>query len=253
VSRWIRKQVPTILGLLILIVAWQVFVIITHIKSYLLPSPIEVLRALTDMRWRWHEQVLVTTIEVIGGFALSAVIGIFLGMAIAWSDLSRRVIMPFIVFLNSLPKIAMAPLFIIWLGYGIIPNIWIAFLCAFFPITINSATGVTEIEPDMVDLARSLRVPKWKIFLKIRIPNALPYIFTGLKISATMAVVGAVVGEFIASTRGLASVIMSAQASLSTHAIFAALIWISALGLVLFGVISGLERLFMPWAYLQKG
>lgn len=230
------------------ILLWHLFVAITGIAPYLLPAPADVGRVLLDMRWGWFRQAGVTTLEVLGGFLLSGALGVLIGVTVTWSTPLRQAVLPFLVLFNSLPKIALAPLFIIWLGYGILPNIFIAFLIAFFPVALNTARGLEEIDRDFLDLATTLRAARWRVYVQIRIPNALPYIFTGLKIAATEAVVGAVVGEFVASSSGLASLIMSAQASLSTAAIIGALVWISAIGFLLFGVITLLERWLMPWA-----
>ena len=245
-----RAAPPLVLGAL-LILAWQLVVSLGHIKPFLLPGPGAVVATLMDSKWQWLSQASVTLLEVLGGFALAAGVGTFLGIVITWSEATRNAVLPFLVFLNSLPKIALAPLFIIWLGYGVMPNMVIAFISAFFPIAINTATGVTEVDPDMLDFARALCVPKWKVFFKIRLPNALPYIFSGLKISTTLAVIGAIVGEFIASTRGLAAIIMNAQGVLATDAILASLVWISAIGLGLFGFVALLQRLLMPWAEVK--
>jgi len=237
---------PLILGV-VLILAWDLSVRIWSIKPFLLPSPGAVIRALFDPRWQWWSNARITLIEVLGGYSLAAVGGVILGITVTWSRVTRNAVLPFLVFLNSLPKVALAPLFIIWLGYGVVPNMFIAFIISFFPVAINTATGVTEIDPEMIAFAQILRVPKWKTFLKIRLPNALPYIFTGLKISTTMAVIGAVIGEFIASTKGLAGIIMSAQAMLKTDAILASLVILSMIGLGLFGAISVLQKIVMPW------
>jgi len=247
-----HKVLPPILFFVALLGIWQLIISVTDIKSFLLPSPISVLQTLIEPRWQWGRQLLTTSMEISGGFALAVFVGISLGVAITWSSWTRRSILPFLVFLNSLPKIALAPLFIVWLGYGVLPNIFIAFISAFFPIAINTATGITEIEPDMVDLARVWQAPQWKVFVKVKIPYAQPYIFTGLKIATTMAVIGAIVGEFIASSRGLASVIMNAQATLATEAILAALVWIAVLGLALYGLVVLIQWLLMPWLH-KKG
>ena len=247
-TSWVWKAFPPLLLAVFSVVFWQLIVSLGHIKSFILASPGEVVAALMDPKWQWFSQVEVTSIEVVGGFTLAAIVGILLGMMISASSAARNAFLPFLVVFNSLPKIAMAPLFIIWMGYGIIPNIVIAFISAFFPVVINTSVGLSEIDPDMVALARGLRVPNWKIFLKIRLPNALPYVFSGLKVSSTLAVIGAIVGEFIASTKGLASIIMSAQGVLATDAILASLLWISAIGLGLYGFVILLQHLFMPWA-----
>jgi NitT/TauT family transport system permease protein len=159
-----------------------------------------------------------------------------------------RALTPFLVFVNTLPKVAIAPLFLMWLGYGIVPNMLIGALIGFFPVVINTAVGLTQIDNDLVDLGRVFSAPKWKVFVKIRIPNAYPYILSALKVTATSAVVGAVVGEFVASQKGLGYVIITTQSSMNTPAAFAALVWISLLGLALYGLVALASRLLAPWA-----
>ena len=134
------------------------------------------------------------------------------------------------------------------MGYGIVPNMLIGALIGFFPVVINTAVGLTQIDEDLIDLGRVFNAPKWKVFAKIRVPNAYPYILSALKITATAAVVGAIVGEFVASQRGLGYVIITSQSSMNTPVAFAALIWISILGLVLFGLVAWLSRILAPWA-----
>ena len=162
-------------------------------------------------------------------------------------------ILPFLVFLNSLPKIAVAPLFMIWFGYGILPNILIVFLISFFPVVINTATGLVAVEEDLLDLVNYLHATKWQKMRKIQLPNSLPYIFSGLKIAATTAVTGAIVGEFVASDKGLGSVIISSQTTLATPVIFGSLILITVIGMALFGFVGMMERLLMPWKKNDKG
>ena len=171
-----------------------------------------------------------------------------LGVAIAWSPLLANALVPFLVFVNTLPKVAIAPLFLIWMGYGILPNMLMGALIGFFPVVINTAVGLSQVEADMLDLGRVFAAPKWKIFLKIRIPNALPYILSSLKITATAAVVGAIVGEFVASQKGLGFVITTTQSSMNTSVAFAALIWISLVGLLLYGAVVLAAHLWAPWA-----
>lgn len=241
------------LPFLLLLALWQFFVVIFDYPKFILPAPAEVVRALSDnARWQWYTQVVVTAAEVFGGFFLAVALGIALGILVAWSDFTYKLLMPFLVFFNSLPKIAMAPLFIIWLGYGIIPNIWISFFVSFFPVVVNTATGVQNIDPEMVDLGRLFKASKIKVFFRIRLPNALPQIFSGIKVASTLSVIGAIIGEFIASTQGVAGIIIQAQTMLVTEAIFAALIWISVIGLGLFGLVSLFERWLMPWAEFRR-
>jgi NitT/TauT family transport system permease protein len=179
----------------------------------------------------------------VAGFA-----GVALGVAIAWSTTLARALVPFLVFVNTLPKVAVAPLFLLWLGYGIVPNILIAALIGFFPVVINTAVGLTQVDEELLDLGRVFAAPTWKVFLKIRLPNALPYVLSALKITATAAVVGAIVGEFVASQAGLGMVIVNAQTNLNTPVAFAALVWISVLGLALYGAVGLAARWWAPWA-----
>jgi len=190
---------------------------------------------------------MATFYEVVGGFLVSGLVGVILGVAVVWSEWLKRTILPFLVFLNSLPKIAVAPLFMIWFGYGIVPNILIVFLISFFPVVINTATGLVAVEEDLLDLVNYLHATKWQKMKKIQLPNSLPYIFSGLKIAATTAVTGAIVGEFVASDKGLGSIIISSQTTLATPVIFGSLILITIIGMALFGFVGMMERLLMPW------
>ncbi len=157
--------------------------------------------------------------------------------------------MPAFVFLNSLPIVAIAPLLVLWFGYGLKTNILIAFLVSFFPVVINTTVGLFEIEDDLLDLVKYLNGSKLQIFLKRRLPNSLPYIFTGLKISSTMCVVGAIVGEFVASDKGLGYIIINSQYTMDSPPIFAGLMLVSLFGVALFGIVSAIERLCMPWQF----
>ena len=231
-----------------LIVLWQLAVTFLGMREYLLPSPMAVLRAMFGDEIPWGNHIWVTAVEIVGAFVLAGVSGVILGVAIAWSSTWARALTPFLVFVNTLPKVAIAPLFLMWMGYGIVPNMLIGALIGFFPVVINTSVGLTQIDQDIVDLGRVFHAPKWKVFVKIRIPNAYPYILSALKVTATAAVVGAIVGEFVASQAGLGYVIITTQSSMNTPVAFAALVWTSILGLVLFGFVAALSRLLVPWA-----
>jgi NitT/TauT family transport system permease protein len=243
-----RQYWPTAALFMALIALWQVTVSYSGIREYLLPAPASVWAALWHGEITWAQHLWTTTWEIIGAFMMAAVVGVALGVAIAWSPLLANALVPFLVFVNTLPKVAIAPLFLIWMGYGIFPNMLMGALIGFFPVVINTAVGLSQVEADMLDLGRVFNAPKWKIFLKIRIPNALPYILSALKITATAAVVGAIVGEFVASQRGLGYVIVTTQSSMNTSVAFAALIWISVVGLALYGAVVLLAHLWAPWA-----
>ncbi|HYE91938.1 MAG TPA: ABC transporter permease [Terriglobales bacterium] len=244
----LRAIVPTLVLFAALLVAWHAAGPLFGIRAYLLPSPIAVLRAALDFSIPWHTHLMITTAEIVGGFAVAGAVGVALGVAVAWSPTIARALVPFLVFVNTLPKVAVAPLFLLWLGYGLVPNMLIAALIGFFPVVINTAVGLTQIDDDLLDLGRVFGAPRWKVFLKIRLPNALPYVLSALKITATAAVVGAVVGEFVASQSGLGMVIVNAQTNLNTPVAFAALVWISVVGLALYGAVALAARWLVPWA-----
>jgi NitT/TauT family transport system permease protein len=230
------------------IALWQLAVAGLGIREYLLPSPLSVVKAMGPGTIPWSKHISITAVEIVGAFAIAGLAGVLLGAAIAWSHATSRALTPFLVFVNTLPKVAIAPLFLIWLGYGILPNMLIGALIGFFPVVINTAVGLTQIEQDLLDLGRVFAAPKWKVFAKIRVPNAYPYILSALKVTATSAVVGAVVGEFVASQAGLGYVIITTQSSMNTPVAFAALAWISCLGLLLYGIVSAMSRILAPWS-----
>ena len=246
--RALVRHLPSLGLFAVLLLAWQLAGPVFGIREYLLPGPVSVVRAALSRTIPWPTHLTITTLEILGGFAVAGLAGVLLGVAIAWSPVAARALMPFLVFVNTLPKVAVAPLFLLWLGYGIVPNILIAALIGFFPVVINTAVGLTQVDEELLDLGRVFGAPTWKVFLKIRLPNALPYVLSALKITATAAVVGAVVGEFVASQAGLGMVIVNAQTNLNTPVAFAALVWISFVGLVLYGLVGLVARWWAPWA-----
>src|SRR5213083_2450586 len=247
-ARGLSRLLPSLVVFAALLAAWQAAGPLFGVREYLLPGPLAVAQALGNFSIPWQTHLRVTTLEILGGFALAGAGGVALGIMVAWSPLAARALTPFLVFVNTLPKVAIAPLFLIWLGYGILPNMLIGALIGFFPVVINTAVGLTQIEQDMLDLGRVFNAPKWKVFAKIRIPNAYPYILSALKVTATAAVVGDIVGEFVASQKGLGYVIITTQGSMNTPVAFAALVWISVIGLAVYGAVVIAARWIAPWA-----
>ena len=241
-------HLPSIALFVLLLIAWQAAVSGFAVREYILPAPLTVLRALSGTEIPWGAHVWITTLEIVGAFVLAGAVGIVLGIAIAWSPILASALMPFLVFVNTLPKVAVAPLFLLWLGYGIVPNMLIGALIGFFPVVINTAVGLTQVDEELLDLGRVFSAPKWKVFATIRIPNAYPYILSALKVTATAAVVGAIVGEFVASQKGLGYVIITTQGSMNTPVAFAALVWISVVGLAVYGAVVLAARWIAPWA-----
>jgi NitT/TauT family transport system permease protein len=246
--RRLARNLPSLALFVALLACWQLAVSVLHLREYLLPSPLAVVRALGGSEIPWLGHLWITTVEIVGAFAVAAVVGVALGIAIAWSSVLARALVPFLVFVNTLPKVAVAPLFLLWLGYGVVPNMLIGALIGFFPVVINTAVGLTQVDEELLDLGRVFNAPKWKVFATIRVPNAYPYILGALKVTATAAVVGAIVGEFVASQKGLGYVIITTQGSMNTPVAFAALVWISVIGLAVYGAVVLAARLIAPWA-----
>jgi NitT/TauT family transport system permease protein len=230
---------------LLLVLAWYLFVKLGHVPKFVLPSPYETLRALLVPNYRWAENIAVTSVEIFGGYVLAVVIGIALALVFSWSRWLEMATMPLLVSLNMIPKVALGPLIIVWFTYGIGPNIMMAFAICFFPIVLTTARGLREVEPELLDLVRTLRGSRWQLFTKIQFPGALPYIFSGMKVAAILAVAGAIVGEFLGSDRGLGYLMLQVQVTLDTGAMFMAVILITLIGSVLYLLVLGLERLLV--------
>lgn len=239
VAARIGRYAPAVLSHLALLGVWALAS--RSIPAYILPSPAAVLATLAQSSYNWGMHIGTTAAEVFGGYVLAVAVGIALALAFSWSRVVRSLLMPLLVTLNMIPKVAMAPLFVVWLSYGIVPNMVIAFTICFFPIVLTTVRGLKEVEPDLLDLVRSLHGTRWQVFVKIQLPSALPYLFSGMKVAAILAVAGAVVGEFIGSEKGLGYLLLSVQASLDTAAMFMALILITLIGMALYGAVILLE------------
>jgi NitT/TauT family transport system permease protein len=251
----LKRNYQTPLVILILLLIWQFSVMIFSIREFILPSPLSTFEHIfltqPDANYNWSVHIRATIYEVIVSFVITSCVGIAIAIIMTWSKLMNDFMLPIFVFVNSLPTIAVAPIITLWFGYGLFTNVFIAFLISFFPVVINVAVGLNEIDEDLLDLVRYLHASKWQIFMKIRIPNSLPYLFTGLKICSTMCVVGAIVGEFIASDRGLGYIIINSQFTMDTPPIFGSLIMISVIGVVLAWLVSYVEKISMPWYQSQ--
>lgn len=238
--------------LVLLIVVWDLAIRLFKIPPYLIPTPESVIGQLFKewpMLWR---ETLPTLYATMGGFVLSAIIGVPIAMWIAYSRLVESFVYPLLVFSQSVPKVAIAPLFVVWFGFGVMPKIIVAFLLGFFPVIVATVQGFKSIEPDVIDLARSMGAGPMKVFMKFRLPQAMPAIFSGLKVSVTLAVVGAVVGEFVGSNSGLGYVLQKANGTFDLPLMFAGLVILSMIGVVLFIVIELVERWLLPWHSSQR-
>ncbi|HSD41954.1 MAG TPA: ABC transporter permease [Burkholderiales bacterium] len=235
-----------VLSHIALVVAWYLFVKLGNVPKFVMPSPGETLDALLSPSYDWWGSVGVTGLEIFAGYFLALVVGVALALLFTWSKALEAFFMPLLVSLNMIPKVALGPLIIVWFKYGVFPNTLIAFSIAVFPILLTTARGLREVEPDLLDLVKSLRGSRWQLFTKIQLPGALPYIFSGMKVAAILAVAGAIVGEFLGSDKGLGYLMLQVQVTLDTPAMFMAVILITLIGVVLYGIVLGLEWLLVP-------
>jgi NitT/TauT family transport system permease protein len=247
VARLLRDSGPAVAAIASILVAWQAATMVADIPMWLLPSPAAIVAAAWESGTSLLRHTGITLYETVVGFVLAVAIGIPLAALLVSSELIWRTLYPILAAVQSIPKTAIAPLLLVWFGTGEIPKVIIAFLIAFFPIVVNTATGMTLVDKDMLHLVRSLSGTKMQTFWHIRLPNALPYIFSACKVAITLAVVGAVIGEFVGADAGLGYIILVASSQLKTDLAFVAIFLLAALGMVLFWAIAVLERLLLPW------
>lgn len=240
-----QRYILGIAAHLAILAAWYLAVTWGKVPAFIMPTPEATIATLGNVHYNWMKHVVATSAEVFGGYALSVVVGVGLALLFSWSRWLNAVFMPLLVTLNMIPKVAMAPLFIVWLSYGVVPNIIITFTICFFPIILNTARGLREVEPELLDLVQVLRATRWQRFVKIEFPSALPYIFSGMKIASVLAIAGAIVGEFVGSERGLGFLILSVQANIDTAAMFMAVLLIALIGVALYLLVLALERWFV--------
>jgi NitT/TauT family transport system permease protein len=246
-AAWLARNGPVLAIVVVIFATWEIAVRALNVPDYILPSP-SVIAAKIAVSWQLLlVNAFVTLQEILLGFALSVAIAIPLAIAVVYSRVFERVAFPFMVSLQTIPKVALAPILVMWLGYGIMPKVMVAFLISFFPIVINSVIGMRSAEKEMIYLVQSMGASELTTFLKIRLPKALPSIFGGLKVGMGQAVVGATVGEFIAAEHGLGYLQLIAQVRLDTPLLFAAVVVLSLLGVLLFNAVAFIERIALPW------
>lgn len=239
-------------ALLAVLVLWEVLVRALHVRPIMLPPPSQVLLELAD-QWPWYlEQAAYTLMTTLAGFAAAVAGGVCLAIVLVGSRWSESVLYPLIVAFNSVPKVAIAPLFVIWMGTGAEPKIAIAFLIAVFAVIVDTVHGLRSVPQDVLDLGRVLRGSRRDFFFKVRLPCALPSIVAGMKVAISLALVGAIVGEFVSSQRGLGYVIMSAQGTFDTVRVFAALTVLALMGMALYAALVWFERRATPWRAPQE-
>ena len=240
------KLIP-LAGILVFLAVWQAVVTLLKVPAYLLPTPTEIFRVFVDELPKLAYHGWVTAYEMLLGYALAVVVAIPLAIAITSSSRFDRFVMPQMLFFQVVPKVAIAPLFLVWFGVGTTPKVLVAFLISFFPIVIDAAVGLRSMSAEMNDLARSMGASRMQVFAEFRLPTSLPYLFSGLKVAATLAVAGAVVGEFVGADKGLGYLLLVTNSNLETALMFATLVALTLIGLAFFYTVELLEKLLIPW------
>jgi NitT/TauT family transport system permease protein len=234
-------------GILVFLAIWEAGVAVLKTPVYLLPPPTLVFETFINEFPKLAFHGWVTLYEMLLGYALAVVIAVPLAIAITSSERFDRFSMPTLLFFQVVPKVAIAPLFLVWFGVGALPKVLVAFLISFFPIVIDAAVGLRSMSAEMRDLARSMGATRAQMFARFRLPTSLPYLFSGLKVAATLAVAGAVVGEFVGADKGLGYLLLVTNSNLETALMFATLVALTIIGLAFFYAVEFLETLLVPW------
>lgn len=245
-AQWLRTLLPTAVILSILAI-WQAAVSALEVPKWLLPSPSSVISAFWEFRGDLVLHTWATLKETLLGLLLGVVLAVPTALLMASSDLINRALSPILVAIYSIPKTAIAPLLLLWMGTGEGPKIVLACLISFFPIVVNTLAGVLNANQDMVDLIRSMKGSKFQIMLKIRLPNALPHMFSAFKVAVSLAIIGTVIGEFVGSDLGLGYMILIASSQLQTDLAFTCIALLAVMGVLMFKGVAFLERKLMPW------
>lgn len=247
-----RRLWTIVLVLVGALLLWELAVRLLAIPQFLLPAPTVVLADLGKNPYLYAHHLIATLRVTLAGFGMAVLLGVALAVLIVHSRILEDTLYTLLVALNSLPKVALAPLFVIWLGTGFPSKTMVALTIAIFPIVIDTALGLRSIEPDVIDMATVMRASRWEILRRIRFPHALPALFAGMKVAISLALVGTIVGEFVAGGEGLGSAILSAQGTFDTPQVFACILLLGLLGTALFYAVDYLERLLIPWHASQR-
>lgn len=247
VYRQVAHSKHALIAAILIVATWELAVRTLGIREFLLPMPSRIVETFLSQPAYLLRESLDTLMTTLGGFAAAVILGVAAAIGIVSSKLLERTLYALIVALNAVPKVALAPLFVIWMGTGSAPKITIAMLIAIFPVLIDTVLGLKSIDPEMLNMARANQAPRSQVLWKIRFPNALPSIFAGMKVGVSFALVGTIVGEFVAGEAGLGHVILVAQGSFDTPTVFVALVLLGVLGVVLFKALEFAEARLIPW------
>ncbi|MDB5941980.1 MAG: putative transporter permease protein [Ramlibacter sp.] len=245
-GQWLNGALP-VLTLLVFLVAWEVFVHGFKVPQWMLPSPTSIAQVSVEWRAELMRHTWVTLYETVIGFGLALAIALPVAVLVAYTPALKNTIYPVLLALQSVPKVALAPLIALWLGFGILPKIVVVFLVCFFPIVVSATTGLEATTRTRVDLMRSMQASAWQVFVRLRIPEAMPHIMVGCKVAITFAVIGAVIGEFVGAEEGLGYLIMTSTAQSRTPLAFSALIILTVISIALYYLVELVEKLAIRW------
>lgn len=243
----IKRYAPPIATILLMVAVWEAISRIYKVPTWLLPAPTDIYSATVEWVGLLPQHTYATAYVTVIGFLTAAALGFLIAIGLTASPFFTRTMYPILLSLQSMPKIAIAPLLLMWVGFGAGSKIVIVFLVCFFPIVIAGVTGLNAPPAPLIDIARSFSTPTWRVYTKIRVPYSLPYLFIGLKVAITLAVTGAVVGEFVAAKEGLGFLILNGVQQFNTPLAFAAMIVLGLLTVLFYGVVAGVERLTVHW------
>lgn len=245
--RWVVDSWRPLVFVVVVFAVWWFVTAEGLVAPYVLPSPADTWAAATENVDYLLHHTYVTTYETVVGFVIAVVVGVLVAVLMAYSRGTEKTLYPIILVAQVIPKIAVAPLFVVWLGFGLAPKITVAVLMAFFPVVISGLAGLRSVDPEILQLTSTMGASRIKTFAKVMFPASLPQLLSGLKVAATLAVTGAVVGEFVGGNDGLGYVILQANGNIDTAMLFAALFIMSGLGILLFAVIQIAERFLIGW------
>jgi NitT/TauT family transport system permease protein len=246
--RWAADVAQPVVALVIFVALWEAVCRVFHVRAYLLPPPSAIFTETTELLGPVVMHTLATGETVLLGFAVSVIVSLPLAVLITASPVIANAVYPLLVLTQAIPKVALAPILVVMLGSNELPRVVVTFLVAFFPLVLSIAAGITSVPPELIELGRACKATYWRELWRIRLPYAMPFVFSGLKAAITLSVVGAVVGEFVNADRGLGYLIQTSTAFFRVPLAWGALVLLSIMGIVLFQIVVIVERVFFPWA-----
>ena len=246
------RVLPPLVFSLVVLGAWQAYTGLADISPLLLPSPWAVAVSVVDNAALFTRNAVVTLQEILLGFVLGAAAGVALAVLLTYSRLAERAVYPWLVASQMVPIVAVAPILVVWFGFTIVPKVVVVALVCFFPVVVNTTDGLKSVDPEMVRLMRTLGMSRLRIMRSVRVPSALPYVFSGLKVAMALSVIGAVFGEWVGASEGLGYLMLALNNQLATTELFGAVLVLSLMGISLFFLVGLVERLVIPWHHESR-